>query len=81
MDGFDSEAENKATTRQGCGQDAGRNAEMAQKKLKKLKINNEVGLMTDFGLRKDFQIAKDRRHPIDDDGLLFPHFTAIYLFY
>jgi hypothetical protein len=34
MDGFDSEAENKATTRQECGQDAGRNAEMAKKTLK-----------------------------------------------
>jgi hypothetical protein len=38
VDGFDSEAENKATTRQGCGQDAGRNAEMAQKDLKNLKL-------------------------------------------
>jgi hypothetical protein len=37
VDGFDSEAENKATTRQGCGQDGGRNAEMAQKDLKNLK--------------------------------------------
>jgi len=52
VDGFDSEAENKATTRQGCGQDAGRNAEMAQKDLKKPKINKEVGLMTDLGLTK-----------------------------